>query len=213
MFPENFRQCQSLFSTPFVAIAPVTVHPDWSVGQTPLSVWDGRTIIPVTITNSDGRISTSSVTSTVRSLTTLSTGTLLAEPVTVYWQSSDLSLFPSAYASSLAALLNISLSVQELDPVLPPASGRDLGGGEITGIVVSAVLVALFLGGLIIFALRRRQRKIEMPDISEMHGQSSSLKRYLKGRWRAEVDGTSAPVEIDSKNVRIAAVELEGSHP
>jgi hypothetical protein len=52
-----------------------------------------------------------------------------------------------------------------------------------------------------------------MPDMFEMHRQSLPLKRYLKGRWRAEVDGSSAPIEIDSKNVRIAAVELEGSRP
>jgi hypothetical protein len=52
-----------------------------------------------------------------------------------------------------------------------------------------------------------------MPDMFEMHRQSLSLKRYLKGRWRAEVDGLLTPVEFDSKNVRVAAVELEGSRP
>jgi hypothetical protein len=74
-------------------------------------------------------------------------------------------------------------------------------------------LVALFLGGLVIFAFWRRHREIAMPDMFDMHRQSLSLKRYLKGRWRAEVDGLSTPVEFDSKDVRVAAVELEGSRP
>ncbi|KAH7394776.1 hypothetical protein BKA66DRAFT_455799 [Pyrenochaeta sp. MPI-SDFR-AT-0127] len=49
-----------------------------------------------------------------------------------------------------------------------------------------------------------------------MSGQSAGFKKFFGGKWRAEADGESQPVEIDSRDVFVIPcppAELEGSHP
>jgi hypothetical protein len=48
-----------------------------------------------------------------------------------------------------------------------------------------------------------------------MEGGSNGLKRFMAGKWRAETDGTSRPVEAESSSVRVIPgppVELEATH-
>jgi hypothetical protein len=147
------------------------------------------------------------------------TGTVWAEPVSVYWQSSDLSLFPSAYATSLASAMNVPFlsATSPTSSTLPTRTPEALSVGAKAGIGVGAFFgVAIIAGALVFVSLRRRKRQKSMqhPDLPEMNGQDSGFKRMFAGKWRAEVDGSSKPVEIDSRNVMVmpgSPVELEGS--
>jgi hypothetical protein len=62
---------------------------------------------------------------TLKNFTTMPTGTAQADPVTVAWQIEDLSLFPTAYAASLAQKIGVSYTVQATPgttSIIPPAT-------------------------------------------------------------------------------------------
>jgi hypothetical protein len=220
MFPAtDFRRCQSIFSTPFTVMVPVSIHININDDfKTTAILWDQTTQIPYTYTMGEGQVlNLVSSTTTVRSQTVFSTGTVWAEPVSVYWQSSDLSLFPSAYATSLASAMGVPFSVASLPsssaPPTPAPTG--LSTGAKVGIAIGAVLgISLFIGALLLFFLRHRGKFVRHPEIPEMTGQDSGFKTMFAGKWRAEVDGSSKPIEIDSRNVMVvpgSPVELEDS--
>jgi hypothetical protein len=217
----DFRRCQSIFSTPFTVMAPVSITININTDFTSKTVlWDQTTRLPYAYSIGSGSVSrlVSSPT-TVRSQTVFSTGTVWAEPVSVYWQSSDLSLFPSAYATSLASAMNVPFlsATSPTSSTLPTRTPEALSVGAKAGIGVGAFFgVAIIAGALVFVSLRRRKRQKSMqhPDLPEMNGQDSGFKRMFAGKWRAEVDGSSKPVEIDSRNVMVmpgSPVELEGS--
>ncbi|KAJ8107250.1 hypothetical protein OPT61_g8996 [Boeremia exigua] len=182
-----FGQCRGTFTTPFTALAPIAITTIGSLLSTlgTRTVWD---------TVTEGR--------TYRSQTTLSSGTLLAEPVTVMWQVSDLSKFPSAYATTIASEMGINLGD---DP--------SMSTGAKAGIAVGAVLGFALLVGSIVVILRRRRtarRAGVQNDMPEMHGHSSEIKEMVHNDSKAEMDGRSQPTELDTRQ---APAELEAPVP
>jgi hypothetical protein len=66
--------------------------------------------------------------STVSNMTTMTRGTAIADPLYVAWEASDLSLFPTAYATSLAQKIGVKFT-----PAATPASGASTRGASQTG--------------------------------------------------------------------------------
>jgi hypothetical protein len=66
--------------------------------------------------------------STVSNMTTMTRGTAIADPLYVAWEAKDLSLFPVAYATSLAQKIGVSFT-----PTATPASGATSRGASRTG--------------------------------------------------------------------------------
>ena len=95
--------------------------------------------------------------------------------------------------------------------------------GVIIGSSVGAFARLGLLTGVIIYWLRRRRRKhhafaTEHGLATELPNQSTGLRSWVRGRWRAEMDGKEAPVEIDSRNIHspsepIAELEAPVHHP
>ncbi|KAH9904904.1 hypothetical protein F4778DRAFT_50028 [Xylariomycetidae sp. FL2044] len=84
-----------------------------------------------------------------------------AQPLTMYWYSTDLSLFDATIRSSLEAAMgpqasSTSTSTLAWNGDLPSDSGPALSKGAIAGISVGAAVVFLLLVGLGFLALRRR---------------------------------------------------------
>jgi hypothetical protein len=77
------------------------------------------------------------------------------------------------------------------------------------------VTFVIFIVVLVLYLWRRRkQQRIQHPDVAEMEGSSRGLKHLVGGRWRAEQDGTSQPVEAGSTSVNIIPgppVELDST--
>jgi hypothetical protein len=171
-----FDQCQGTFTTPFTALAPLALNSGRDFTPT---AWD--TIISGT---------------TYSSPTLLASGRLFAEPVRVLWQSSDLSNFPSAYATSLAAKMGVEIGDKP-----------SLSTGAKAGIALGAVLGFALIAGAIAVLVLRKRKKAQVPripqDVAEMPSHSAGLKRLFRGKWRAEMDGDSQPVEIDSRKVYV----------
>jgi hypothetical protein len=171
----------------------------------------------------------------------LRAGIALAEPVTVHWQSSDLTRFPSAYATSLASYMGVTIeaplpntasSLPTISGVGQPPSTNEpselsksgIPEGVIIGFGAGAFAALALVTGVIIYWLRRRRRRkrhafaTEHGLATELPNQSSGLRSWLRGRWRAEMDGKEAPVEIDSKNIHtssgpVAELEAPVHHP
>jgi hypothetical protein len=149
MFPLNYRQCQSVLSTPFTVLAPTTFVPaDDSGSSNPITIWDKTETVERVVTSA-GTTKTEFVTSTHQSKTVLSSGTLWAETVVVYWQSSDLTLFPSTYATLLAAAMGVTLSIDR-SVAGSAAASSGLGTGAKAGIAIGAVLAIALLAGTVI---------------------------------------------------------------
>ncbi|CAI9629193.1 unnamed protein product [Alternaria burnsii] len=158
---------------------------------------------------------------TLRRLTEVTSGTAFAAQFVVDWQSSDFSRFPSEYASSLAAAIKVPFE----DPVttspsttstnfVPPFTNPNnedpdaaMSPGAIAGIAVGISAFLIFSIVLLLYLRRRmkqkQQQRLQHSDMWEMEGSSRGLKHFLGGRWRAEQDGTSQPVEAGSTSVRI----------
>lgn len=66
--------------------------------------------------------------STISSISTLSRGTAVADPLYVAWEASDLSLFPVGYATSLAQKIGVAFT-----PTASPASAAASRGVSQTG--------------------------------------------------------------------------------
>ena len=164
----------------------------------------------------------------------LDAGVAWAEPITIHWQSSDLTRFPSAYATSIAAWMGVTMEARRTSASssLPTLSGvgqpselsrSGIPEGVIIGFSVGAFAGLGLLTGVIIYWLHRRRRKhrtfaTENGLATELPNQSTGLRSWIRGRWRAEMDGKEAPVEIDSKNIHtqsgpIAELEAPVHHP
>ena len=207
MFLRDYRQCQGAFTTPLTVIAPTTT----TSGGSTYTKWGSstRTIIRGW-TGSDGIKTTESTVSTDYYTTVVSSGTLWAEPVVVYWKSSDLSHFPSAYASILASAMGLTAE----DETSATGSSSGIQTGVKAGITIGAIFAVAVFGGILVFLRLRMRKRMRRPDLPEMSGQSSGLKRLFHGKWRAEMETKSEPVEIDSRKVLVIPgppVELDGS--
>jgi hypothetical protein len=157
----------------------------------------------------------------------VTSGTAYASPFLVWWQSSDLTNFPEDYASSIASVIKVpfgdksNISSNSTAPPLtpPPANTSDQGSklspDAIAGMAVGIVIFVIFIVVLGLYLWRRRkQQRIQHPDVAEMEGSSRGLKHFVGGRWRAEQDGTSQLVEAGSTSVRIIPgppVELDNT--
>lgn len=148
-------------------------------------------------------------------------GVAHARPMVVYWQSSDLSGFPYEYASSIASVINVTwqnFTTTSPPPPTPRAKNSGPSPGAIAGIAVG-IGVFLIVSIVLLLYLRRRmkqkqQQRLQHPGMSEMEGSSRGLKHFVGGRWRAEQDGTSQPVEAGSTSVKIIPgppVELDST--
>lgn len=156
-------------------------------------------------------------------------GIAWAEPITVHWQSSDLTRFPSAYATSLASFMGVTIETELSTPATTSThepselSRSGIPEGVIIGFSVGAFAGLAVLTGVITYWLRRRRRKqcafaTEHGLATELSNQSTGLRSWIRGRWRAEMDGKEAPVEIDSRNVHdpsglVAELEAPVHHP
>jgi LPXTG-motif cell wall-anchored protein len=82
-----------------------------------------------------------------------------------------------------------------------------LSTGAKAGIALGAVLGFALIAGAIAVLVLRKRKKAQVPripqDVAEMPSHSAGLKRLFRGKWRAEMDGDSQPVEIDSRKVYV----------
>jgi len=190
---------------------------------------------------------------TKNSKTVLTTGTARAKPTVVFWQSSDLSLMPRDYASSIAAVISVpfgsytpgvspslstpapsmtsedsgpstsaqSIESQDKSSGLSPGAKAGIG----VGVGIFVILGVVFLLFLWRRRKQQRQQKQAAPQqeqepsgeigVSEMDSDANGSKRFVGGHWRAETEGSSAPVEAGSTSVHIVPgppVELDATH-
>lgn len=194
-----FRQCESVFSNPMIAYS-LPLH---SSG-----------IVSMTSNNQAPQI-------------TYSTGTLWAEPVVVYWQSTDLLNFPSDYATSLMPKMGLSsVETASIGSGSRDATGTDavaaLKVGAIAGITIGCVSFAALLVGLVncLCLRRRRQGQVsgtqqdlftdtpdQLPAMRMIIGEDYRVELDAR-KHHAEVECRQAPIEIGS-DVFTAIVELE----
>ncbi|KAJ4374960.1 hypothetical protein N0V83_002039 [Neocucurbitaria cava] len=99
---------------------------------------------------------------------------------------------------------SLSTSPSTPAPTQPPSQNDSRSSGKNAGISVGVVLAALLVGITVWLYMSWRRKKLsaqaDMPPELPPN-EKSGLKRYLGGRWRAEADGSSKPVEIDSRTV------------
>jgi hypothetical protein len=178
--------------------------------------------------------------STVSNMTTMTRGNAIADPLYVAWEAKDLSLFPVAYATSLAQKIGVDFT-----PTATPASGATTEGpsqtnrpsqnnsansgmssGTKIGIGVGVGVGAALLVALIAMCVvLRRMKKRNQPAASypnettpAMDGHDAGLaknKWYQRGQPHEEIEMNTGPNELDSMPVSYvptAPVELEGSH-
>lgn len=77
-----------------------------------LMLWDLAETVSARTTGEDGTLTDDIAFSTYQSKTVISSGTLWADSIIVYWQSSDLSVFPSDYAAVLATAMGVSMDIR-----------------------------------------------------------------------------------------------------
>jgi hypothetical protein len=195
-------------STPLQVFAPFTI------------VTGGTTELYFIFPNSTMTDPDEWTTTTYSNLTTISLGTASMNPLVVIWESSDLSKFPPAYASSVAKQIGIpftltaspgsssNLPQQTSTPSQQPitaSSSLSTGAKACIGISI----------GIILFIRRRCRNKpltTPHPDTPEMDATLAPHKWYLGGRWRSEAEAQSEAGELDGRNVRIVPgppVELD----
>jgi hypothetical protein len=187
--PEYPSACVSTFTTPVHAYTPVT-----TIDTTPLYEFTSYSY------HSDGT-GLQSVSTVLSSTTTIVTGLAVADPVWIAWQIEDIGTFPTDYIESLVNRFGVAspsntsttISVIPRPTSVPTSSG--LSTGAQVGIGVGIALVAVIVGGLIIFLCLKKRRKAtattNMPDtvIQEMEDQDyshSQHKWFFGGRWRNE---------------------------
>ncbi|KAF2829618.1 hypothetical protein CC86DRAFT_402968 [Ophiobolus disseminans] len=206
--------CYSVFSTPFRAFAPLTLG---------ISGRSDDTLYEYVTPSGVGSAQTSV---TVRNTTTLSSALAFVDPVFIGWQAKDLSLFPLAYATSIAKQFNIPFTptptatptpAPGLSSTLPsetsrtsleaspPSSGLSTGAkagigvGAASGVALIAVIFAILFT-----RRRRRKRTAAMADSDTGHttpemADQTTRKWYLGGQWRHEAEVRDKPGELYSK--------------
>lgn len=177
--------------------------------------------------------------STVSNITTMTRGTAIADPLYVAWEATDLSLFPVAYATSLAHQIGVEFTPTRsrgrpertrsaggaagtntpntADADAGLSSGAKIGIGVGAG-VGAALLIALVAGLLVMRRVGRRRRAVDVyPNESTpaMDGGVAKSKWYQTGRGRGEMEMQDAGGlnELDSMPVHYVSgepVELEG---
>ena len=118
--------CEKTFSetTTVLSRFTTTTSHDFGVGGTSV----------VTLIDTTVQVCSSSPCSTItfNSKTVLTTGTARAKPTVVFWQSSDLALFPRDYASSIAAVIGVSFDGSAASSSLPTITSQDADSGPST---------------------------------------------------------------------------------
>lgn len=141
---------------------------------------------------------------------------------------------PFGNPATPSSLLSTTLSSTDSSSVPPraspsPNSGLSPGAkaGIGVGVCVSVIIGVVFL--LFLWRRRKRQRQQQKDTqqqeqeqetsaqigVAEIDGDARDSKRFVGGHWRAETDGTSAPVEAGSTSVHIISgppVELDATH-
>jgi hypothetical protein len=174
--------------------------------------------------------------STVSNMTTMARGTAIADPLYVAWEAKDLSLFPVAYATSLAQKIGVaftptatpaasSRNPSETGTARPssstdPAPDSGLSSGAKIGIGVgvgvgAALLIALIALLFIIRRLRRRNRAVSSypnettPAMDGHDGGGVVVKNkwYQRARPNEEMEMHSGPNELDSMPVNYVSGE------
>jgi hypothetical protein len=178
--------------------------------------------------------------STVSNITTMTRGTAVADPLYVAFEAKDLSLFPIAYATSLAQKIGVDFT-----PTATPASsgsnlpsqtnaptdsdsglssGAKIGIGVGVGVGI-ALLFACLAMGIIIRRLRKRNNAVTTyPNETTPAMLDDTSIGAGKGKWahrtpneEIELRNSGAPNELDSTPVRypepqqMAPVELDAS--
>ena len=215
--PSPGANCEKIFSTPRTFVR--TQNWAWTSGVDIVAA-----DLPTSYCLGTGAVSDCTDT-LLRDLSDMASGTAYAHPFEVYWQSSDLSNFPVDYASSIPLMINVpfgnlttTTSAPASSPVPPTNPSKRSSGlkpGAIAGIavgVVTLVISSVVLG--LYFWRRRKQQRLQHTDAVELEGSSRGLKHFVGGKWRAEQDGTSQPVEAGSTSVKIIPgppVELDST--
>jgi hypothetical protein len=101
----------------------------------------------------------------------VSSGTALADPVLVYWQSSDVAAFPTGYQTYLQSLIGSPLQAgtNTGTPASPPIlalSGLSTGAkaGIGVGAAIGGILLCVTVGALVL-RRRRKKRQQEYPSV------------------------------------------------
>jgi hypothetical protein len=112
--------------------------------------------------------------------------------------------------------MGVTIRTEATSPLASVATQEASSTGAKAGIAIGAILgVALLAGLVIICCLHQRMKKWQHLKVPEMSGQPSGLMRLLRGNWGGEMDGSSQPVEIDSRQVVVVPgppAELEAPH-
>lgn len=201
--------CEMKINSPFTAIVAYTTNKT--------TLWDWEKV------SRNGN-----PTSSYKNTTVVLTGTKIVVPIEVEWQRNDLTLFPPAYASSVATQVGIEFTATPtispgLSSSFPPPTGKlsnvtgryAMSEEMKTGIGVGSTMGGLACGATIltsIWWIRGRKKRVPHPNDPELAAHSRGLRIFLKGKWRAEAEGLSQPVETDGRSVIIIPgppVELE----
>jgi hypothetical protein len=144
--------CRSAFSTPVVVFAPLT--PDFTTTPRGSTVTPQTTVIDLVSSVGAGKPTT------LASLTTMTTGTKIAESVEIYWRFQYLASFEPTYASSLAKVLKVQVPTatstrnptsQQTSQGLTPGAKAGISLGTIFGVIFVA------LGVYLVFVRARRK--------------------------------------------------------
>ncbi|PVI03251.1 hypothetical protein DM02DRAFT_669915 [Periconia macrospinosa] len=229
--------CRTTFTTPFTAITGYT--------ESGTTYWDSsiNSYLDTLETTTDPRGSVSVKSNMLISpilkvnRTVVTSGVASATPIIVAWQSSDLTVFPSDYASSLARRMGVdfatttlaspgsSQSIPQATQTPPPASSTTptqrppLSTAAKAGIGVGATLFAVLVITAILATLllrRRRKQGRKVVDGDEVELRS---KAELPGEALNEADGNAmmplemeegAPKEMDAASATALEMEAEG---
>jgi hypothetical protein len=106
----------------------------------------------------------------------------------------------------------MGVAIRDETSVTKSSSGMQIGVKA--SIAIGAILAIAMLGGILVLFRLRKRKRMRLPDLPEMSGQSSGLKRLFHGKWRAEMEAKSERVEIYSRKALVIPgppVELEAS--
>lgn len=141
-------------------------------------------------------------TTTINNITWQEHGFVIADPIVVAWQSSDLKIFPTSYASSLAGKIGITFTaMSEASPTSPGVGPTNSGGsktdspnnpltvGAKVGISMGVVVALVLIGSLVAVVRCMRQRRRSQ---SEEHGSENEVShiKFPDGILRNEAENT-----------------------
>jgi hypothetical protein len=131
-------------------------------------------------------------------------------------------IYQASYATSVAAIMGVDFGIEfSLAPTMKMSLGikSSSSTGVRSGAVIGAVLGLFLLVGPVGLLILRRSRKARYlggsERIAEMSGHSTGSKKFYHPKQRIEMDGSSKPAEIDSKNFYVVSgspAKLEAPH-